>query len=352
MSSPGKRNRSTEMGNRPVKRLRWALTLLLAGVAGVLSYSFFPSTAVAPGAAFLGPGVFTAPDLAGMAGLLGQGQVSSYAPPPAPIVIATAAGKASPAKRKPRPTRSAHPVSPPASLTPLGGGNHAGSLVLNATGSQLTAWNQTSSYCPETPGFTGDGTVTTDSSGNAALSTTGAPGSCVGLISPGSYGSDVIETDMYLPALPGQPDTIANWTAFWMTNGPAWPVDGEIDATEAEPVTGVNAVSWHSGTESQQFVASTDDLSPTKLPIDGPQLTPGWHTVDIVYTQGFFAVYYDGQLFTSYTSGNVTGSPLNIYFDMGVATSSMEQQIGGPPLNSDSSPATLAVKYVRVWSYR
>jgi hypothetical protein len=30
----------------------------------------------------------------------------------------------------------------------------------------------------------------------------------------------------------------------------------------------------------------------------------------------------------------------------------MEQQIGGPPLNSDSSPATLAVKYVRVWSYR
>jgi hypothetical protein len=328
--------------------------MLLAVTAGVISYSFYPGPATAPAAGFLGPGVFSAPGLPGMAGLLGQGQASSYAPGPAPIVTATATAKAPSARRKPRPTPSAHPTATPAtstSLTPLGGGNYAGSLVLNAAGSQLTAWNQTSSYCSQTPGFTGDGTVGTDSSGNAALSTTGAPGSCVGLISPGSYASDVIEANVYFPALPGQPGTIANWTAFWMTDGATWPTDGEIDATEAEPVTGVNAVSWHSGTESQQFVASTDGLADTKLPVDGPQLTPGWHTVDIAYTKGFFAVYYDGQLFTSYTSDNVTGSPLNIYFDMGVATSSMEQQIGGPPLNSDSSPATLAVKYVRVWSY-
>jgi hypothetical protein len=30
----------------------------------------------------------------------------------------------------------------------------------------------------------------------------------------------------------------------------------------------------------------------------------------------------------------------------------VEQRIGGRPINSDSSPATLAVKYLRIWSYR
>ena len=54
-------------------------------------------------------------------------------------------------------------------------------------------------------------------------------------------------------------------------------------------------------------VASTDGFSPVKLPASGPNLTPGWHTVDIVYTKGYFAVYYDGEQFTSYTSSNVTG---------------------------------------------
>ena len=38
------------------------------------------------------------------------------------------------------------------------------------------------------------------------------------------------------------------------------------------------------------------------LPVDGPNLTPGWHVVDVVYTKGFFAVYYDGKEYTSLSS--------------------------------------------------
>jgi hypothetical protein len=32
--------------------------------------------------------------------------------------------------------------------------------------------------------------------------------------------------------------------------------------------------------------------------------------------------------------------------------SAVREEIGGPPVNSDSSAATVAVKYLRVWSYR
>jgi hypothetical protein len=197
--------------------------------------------------------------------------------------------------------------------------------------------------------------VGTDSSGDVTLTTTSTPGSCASLISPDAYSSDVFEADIYFPALPGQPNTIANWTSFWLTDNSAWPQDGELDATESEPVNGVNAVSWHSGpSSSAEFIASTDGYYSTTLPIDGTNLTPGWHTVDIVYTEGFFEVYYDGKEYTSYTSSNVTGDPLNVYFSTAVTPdiSSIQDRIGGSPVNSDTESPTFAVKYLRIWSYR
>jgi len=225
---------------------------------------------------------------------------------------------------------------------------------LNDTGAALKSWNQTSSYCPETPTVIGDGTLGTDSSGDLTLTTTGKPGSCVALISPGAYSSNVVEAELYFPELAGRPGTIANWTTFWMTDGPAWPVDGELDGVEVEPVNATNAVTWHSGTTSAPFSASTSGFSAVRLPVDGANLTPGWHTVDIVYTKGFFAVYYDGQEFTSYTSSNVTGDPLNIYFTMvdTPATSSVEKAIGSAPINSATSPVTYTVRCLKVWSFR
>ena len=245
------------------------------------------------------------------------------------------------------------PTSP--SLTPMAGADHAGSLVLNDSGSQLVSWNKTSSYCSSDSISQPTGTVSTDSSGDATLTTTGKPSSCVAMISPDAYSASVIEADIDFPAVPGKPGTIANWTSFWLTNQATWPVDGELDAVEAAPLTGQNTVSWHSGPdESSVFVASTDTFHQTKLPIKGPNLTPGWHVVDIVYTKGSFAVYYDGHEYTSYSSSKVTGSALNILLTSTVTpkTQAAWDLIGGPEVNSASSPTTIAVKYLRVWSYK
>jgi hypothetical protein len=245
------------------------------------------------------------------------------------------------------------PSSP--SYTPMAGADHAGSLVLNDSGSQLVSWNKTSSFCSSDSISQPTGTVSTDASGDATLTTTGKPSSCVAMISPDAYSASVIEADIDFPAVPGKSGTIANWTSFWLTNQATWPVDGELDAVEAAPLTGQNTVSWHSGPdESSVFVASTDTSNPTKLPIKGPNLTPGWHVVDIVYTKGSFAVYYDGHEYTSYSSSKVTGSALNILLTSTVTpkTEAAWNMLGGPEVNSASSPTTIAVKYLRVWSYK
>jgi hypothetical protein len=280
----------------------------------------------------------------------------------APKIVAT--GHA-PATHSPSPTASpsASPsaTSSPAnsstiSAAPANGSlsDHRGSLILNETGAQLQSWNQTSSYCPSNTDLIGDGTADTDSSGDLILKTSGKPGSCAALISPGAYQSDVIEAKLYFPSLPGKPGTIANWTSFWLTDAAKWPANGELDGVEVEPVDATNAVTWHSGTAGAQFTASTSRFSSLRLPTDSPNLTPGWHTVDIVYTKGYFAVYYDFTEFTSFTSSKVTGDPLNLYFTIvnTPATSSIEKQIGSPPINSDTTPTTYTLKSLKIWTFR
>jgi hypothetical protein len=336
------------------RRITWkrlAFVALLAGAAGA-AYACFLGTA-APFTSSVNPGVFagahplTVPALGrdGGYGLFPSGHRRHHRHHHRRCLTATA-GQAS---------SDAHPAAGPApgASRPLAGDGHAGALVLSDTGSRLTSWNQTPGLCPEHSSHVAAGTVGTDSSGNATLTVNGQ-GSCAALASPGCYSSAVIEAEIDFPALPGHPRTFANSTAFWLSDDHAWPEDGELDAVEAEPLDGVNAVSWRSGTSAAQFVASTDGLSPAKLPVRAPNLTPGWHTVDVVYARGYFAVYYDGTEYTSYTSDHVTGDPLNIYVSTTAtpAGSAVRQKIGGPPVNSDNSPATVAVKYLRVWSYR
>ncbi len=332
---------STRHGQTRARRSKWrgmALAMPLLVVAAGCLYVVYLSTVSALAGARTGPAASGA----------GQGGPGSAASVPSPLVIATARlsdGKAGPALSAP---------GPAGALAPLAGGNYAGSLLLNDSGAQLAKWDATSSYCPTTPGYIANGTVGTNASGDATLTTNSIPGSCAALISPGAYSSGVIEAELDFPAMPGGSSTMANWTGLWLTDGPAWPTDGELDVAEVEPVDGVNAVTWHSGTSASLFSTSTSGYVANDLPVDGPDLSPGWHTVDVVYTAGFFEVYYDGQEYTSYTSSNVTGDALNIYLTMinTANTSDMADRIGGPPVNSTNATTTFAAKYVRVWSYR
>lgn len=248
-----------------------------------------------------------------------------------------------------------HVATTRAATGPFGAAaSYAGSLELNASGAVLASWEQTQNYCPQYSWTVADGTVTTEPSGNAMLSTTGKPGSCVAVITPGAYSSGVVEADINFPALPGNAGTIANWTAFWLTDQEHWPRNGEIDAVETEPLTGVNAVSYHWGTRDKPLDMSTDGLAPDgKIPVSAPNLTPGFHVVDVVFAKGFFAVYYDGKEFASVHSSVITGAPLNILLNSTVTpdTSAGRKVIGGKPKNSDSSPASIEVKYLNVWAY-
>lgn len=101
------------MHGRPIKWRRLAWAALLAGAAGVFSYSVFPGSGAAPAADRLSLGVSA--DLA-LGSLLGQGQISSYAPAPEPIITATA--KAPAPKRKPAPVHTLQPTAPPAPTGP------------------------------------------------------------------------------------------------------------------------------------------------------------------------------------------------------------------------------------------
>jgi len=251
-------------------------------------------------------------------------------------------------------------ITPPPGIydagPPKAGGEHAGSLQVNVSGQQLASWNATSSFCPGNDWQVPDGKVAAGSGGFVTMSTSGKPGSCVALISPGKFSSGVVEADIDFPALPGQPGTIANWTSVWLTNQATWPKDGEIDAVEAEPATGKNAVAYHWGTEDSPESVSTDGFAPDgNLPVQGPNLTPGWHVVDIVSTKGFFEVYYDGKKFSTGDNGVITGAPLNLIISSSVTpdTPEVEKSLGGSaPVNSDSAPGVMAVRYVKVWSYK
>lgn len=283
---------------------------------------------------------------------------SAGSPTVSPSRKKTSSPKASPPLAdsiSPQAGSTAEPSQQATVAPPVAGANYAGSLVLNETGAQLASWNPASaSYCTESSWMVTDGSVSTNSGGDVVLTTTGEPGSCVGIVSPGAYSSDVIEADVDLPALPGDSGTIANWSGIWLTDRTDWPDNGELDAVETVPNNGESGVTWHWGTVSSPLSISTGGAPEGTLPIDGPNITPGWHVVDIVYTKGFFAVYYDGTEYTSLSSDIITGSALSILITELVApdNSEVEQEIAGPPTTSDSLPADIDVKYVRIWSFK
>jgi hypothetical protein len=253
-------------------------------------------------------------------------------------------GASSSASPRSRPRASARPK--PASTTPAVT-SYEGALQLSKTGAGLAAWASPSTCTGHN--WAADGTVATGPGGNLLLTTTGHADSCAALASPGTVSSAVIQAEIYFPACPGKPGSIANWTAFWLADAASWPEAGELDAVETQPPTGVNAASWHSGAAVRGTptynVSTVNDgwFHGTPLPTSTANLTPGWHTVDIVYTKGFFAVYYDLKLYAHFASSNVTGDPLTIYLTTDVDPHSD---------NDATTPVTIKVQYLKIWAYK
>lgn len=180
-----------------------------------------------------------------------------------------------------------------------------------------------------------------------ALHTTGADGNCAVIQSTQLFPttSGVIEARIHLSAIPGQPTQIADWASMWMY-GPNWPTDGEIDAVESS--YGSSAVTYHYG--------SSDPADPTynsqyttyrplygnaqPLTVTGPNVQPGWNTVDIAFSANEIRIYYNGTLYTTAEGSYITGKPAYLVFD----------DVSASGENTLGIPGTVLVKDVRVFS--
>jgi hypothetical protein len=199
------------------------------------------------------------------------------------------------------PAQAANPVPLPPALV-----NHP--YATTQTGKQIAAWG---------PGANDPGNCTnpntseisTNSAGDAVLTTTGATNDCVDVQSPHTYPT----ADGYVYETYADFSNWTQWDSFWMY-GSNWPTAGEIDATEGGD--GINAISYHyEGTDGPATKSSCNDTNgcnanatPLTTEPNNPEISPGWHTIDISFGTcgtgcGAVAVWYDGVLY-----GTVSGS--------------------------------------------
>jgi hypothetical protein len=180
-----------------------------------------------------------------------------------------------------------------------------------------------------------------------ALRTKGTNGNCAVIQSKKLFrtASGVIEARIYLSAIPGHPAEIADWASMWMY-GRNWPTGGEIDAVESGH--GSSAVTYHYGSSnpsSPSYNLQYTTFRPLygnarPLPITGPNVKPGWNTVDIAFSPKAIRIYYNGKRYTTAAGRYITGKPAYLVFDDVSASSA------GPL----GIPGQVLVRYVRVFT--
>lgn len=129
------------------------------------------------------------------------------------------------------------------------------------------------------------------------------------------------EARIFLPAAPA--GRIANWPAWW-TAGQNSPIDGEMDIVEG--LGGSACAHFHSRHGAPGFCAKG--------------AFTGWHTYGADWAPGAVTYYYDGAPVGTIAAG-ITSAPMYLILDYAIG------RYGGPL----AAPATMRVKYVRVWRH-
>jgi hypothetical protein len=129
-----------------------------------------------------------------------------------------------------------------------------------------------------------------------------------------------VEFKATLPA--SSSGTIANWPALWLV-GQEWPEDGEIDVMEGLSGSADFHVHYGTGSGTQQGAAANS--------------SPGTHTYGVLWTTTGFTFVYDGAVVGTVTEALT--SPMFLIMENSGGS------YGGPTVE----PATMDVRYVRVW---
>jgi hypothetical protein len=147
-----------------------------------------------------------------------------------------------------------------------------------------------------------------------------------------SFTYGFVEVRAWLPALAnGQ---AADWPAIWL-DGQSWPNDGEIDLMEG--LGGSVCAHWHGPTNGGAGYGAGGG---TGCPAG--TFTGGWHTFAADWEPGSVTFYYDGKDIGSVTNSTstITGFPMYVILNL-----------AGEPGGGTTAPATLRIKYVRVWQH-
>lgn len=198
-----------------------------------------------------------------------------------------------------------------------------GSLVQNWGGGMLfNQWERDTQHLLSQGGTVGL------SNGQLTLTTPVCSGNCGAIQeSKQRFSSGIIEARVYFPASPT--GTIDDWPAVWlMDQQSTWPQTGEQDL--AEGLSGTLCDTYHYEGAS----------GPANTPPYCYSNSPGWHTIDDVWTMGAFSVYEDGVFVHSISGGIVKNDPLHIFLQMS----------NGKYGNQPENVATERVQWVRVWT--